>query len=127
MKEPHWVSRDFVITIHNSALARFGGSAGIREVNLLESALARPEQLFHYEKASIFQMAAAYAHGIVKNHPFIDGNKRTAFLTAAFFLEKNGQSLQAPEVEAVTHTLGLAASALTQEDYAAWLEKSCPS
>ena len=125
MKKPHWVSLEFVIAVHNAALSRFGGTPGIRKMNMLESAFSRPEQLFHYENANHYQLAAAYAYGVVKNHPFIDGNKRTAFLAAAFFLEKNGHYLQAPEVEAVTHTLGLAASAITQDDYAQWLERSC--
>ncbi|WP_411847760.1 type II toxin-antitoxin system death-on-curing family toxin [Roseibacillus persicicus] len=87
--------------------------------------MGQPQQLFHYEKANLFQLAASYAHGIVKNRPFADGNKRTGFMAAYVFLRMNGQALQAPEVEAVTHTLGLAASTLTKQDYANWLEKSC--
>ena len=125
MTEPHWLPKEAVLAIHSALLSRHGGIDGVREPELLESALGQPQQLFHYEKANLFRLAASYAHGIVKNHTFVDGNKRTAFMAAYVFLRMNSHSLQAPEVEAVTQTLGLAASALTQEDYATWLEKSC--
>lgn len=106
-------------------LERFGGLEGMRDEGLLESALNRPRHLFAYEKPSLFEMAAAYAAGIVKNHPFLDGNKRSGFIAAALFLEVNGLSFQAPEEEAVERTLALAAGAIGEADYAAWLEKSC--
>ena len=125
MNEPHWLPLEALNAIHETLLSRHGGPSGTREPGLLESALNQPLQLFHYEKADLFQLAASYAHGIVKNHPFVDGNKRTGFMAAYTFLRINGYHLTAPEVEAVTHTLGLAASAITQDDYAAWLEKSC--
>lgn len=125
MNQPDWIEKPLVLAMHESALSRHGGSTGTRDEGLLDSALARPEQLFHYERADIFHLAATYAHGIVKNHPFIDGNKRTGFLAAALFLETNGWKLIAPEVEAVTQTLGLAAGMIEAGEYAAWLQRSC--
>ena len=80
---------------------------------------------FAYEAPSIFELAAAYAHGIVKNHPFIDGNKRAGFIAATLFLETNGWVFAAPEPEVVLHTLALAASEETEADYATWIEQSC--
>ena len=125
MSEPHWVSQELALALHAASLERFGGSDGLRDVNLLESSLSRPLQLFFYENASLFQLAAAYTHGLIKNHPFVDGNKRTAFLAGAIFLEKNGLRLEASEADAYTYTYGLAASTISQENYALWLEESC--
>ena len=125
MKAPQWIPKEAIITVHNSLLSRYGGPAGIREPELLESALAQPQQLFHYQSSSLYELAACYAHGIAKNHPFVDGNKRTSFMSAYLFLRMNGLSLQAPETEAVTQTLALAASTISQENYALWLEESC--
>jgi death-on-curing protein len=122
MSEPVWVDKTDCLSAHDKLLRHFGGASGIRDEGLLSSALARPEQLFHYEKASTFELAACYAHGIVKNHPFVDGNKRTGFVAAALFLEANGFSLRAPEEEAVVQTLGLASGAIGEADYAAWLK-----
>ena len=106
-------------------LERFGGLEGIREEALLDSALHRPQHLFRYGSPSLFEMAAAYAVGIVKNHPFIDGNKRAGFMAAYIFLGANGEFLDAPEVEAVDRTLALAAGAIGEAEYAVWLEASC--
>ncbi|MFZ4682421.1 MAG: type II toxin-antitoxin system death-on-curing family toxin, partial [Terrimicrobiaceae bacterium] len=92
---------------------------------LLESALHRPQQIFAYAKPSLFELAAAYAAGIVKNHPFLDGNKRAGFVTAYIFLGANGFALDAPEEEVVERTLALAAGAIEEAEYGAWLEKSC--
>ncbi len=106
-------------------LERFGGLEGVRDEGLLESALNRPRHLFAYGKPSLFELAASYATGLVKNHPFLDGNKRTGFVAAALFLEINGCSFEAPEEEVVERTLALAAGAITEGDYAVWLKKSC--
>jgi death-on-curing protein len=106
-------------------LQRFGGLDGVRDEGLLESALNRPKQLFAYGKPSLVQMAAAYAAGIVQNHPFLDGNKRSGFMAAALFLEINGLSFRAPEIEVVERTLALAAGAIDEPEYGAWLERSC--
>jgi len=128
MNEPVWITREDCLAYHESLLERFGGLSGIRDESLLDSALNRPKHLFAYGKPSIFQMAASYAHGIVKNHPFLDGNKRAGFIAAALFIETNGYRFQAPEEEAVLETLSLAASETSEEAYATWLERtSVPS
>lgn len=105
-------------------LADYGGASGIRDTNLLESALAKPQQLFHYGKPSVCELAASYAFGIIRNHPFVDGNKRTGFLLAVGFLELNGLHFHATEVDAVLKTLALAAGELEEADYAKWLEEN---
>ena len=105
-------------------MTRFGVLGGRRQEGLLDSALSRAQQLHHYGTPSHFDMAAAYAHGIVRNHPFLDGNKRSGMMAAALFLELNGWIFQAPEEEAVIQTLALAAGELDAVGYAAWLERS---
>ena len=125
MKEPFWLSMRIILAIQEDLLARFGGLSGIREEGLLESAMNRPMQAFHYGSPTIFELAASYAHGIVKNHPFLDGNKRAGFMAAYTFLGVNGHQLTAPEEEAVLQTLALAAGETDAAGYAAWLERSC--
>ena len=125
--EPCWLTREAVLAIHAQLLARFGGSAGIREDNMLESALAKPRQLHAYGQPNVYEMAAAYAFGIVKNHPFVDGNKRAGFVAAYTFLGINGFDFTAPEAEAVIFTRGLAAGEITHEQYTLWLQKSSRS
>lgn len=122
MEEPVWVSEEDCLSFHDKLLARFGGASGVRDRGLLASAL-RPQQLFAYEKPTMCDMAAAYAHGIVKNHPFVDGNKRSGLLAATLFLEANGIRFSATEEDAVVQTLALAAGAITAEDFAAWLKR----
>ena len=122
MKEPVWGLRDVVLAFHERLLAEHGGSAGIRDEGMLESALGRPENLFAYGKPTLFDLAASYAFGLVKNHPFIDGNKRIGFATAALFLELNGRHFGGAEVEVVLQTLALAAGELTESAYAEWLK-----
>ena len=124
MKEPYWLTREECLALHDMMLAQYGGCSGIRDEGLLESALARPQQLHHYGKPTMPEMAAAYAAGIVKNHPFLDGNKRTGFMLAATFMELNGLVLTAPEESVVQQTLGLAAGKVKEADYAAWLEEN---
>ncbi len=121
MKEPYWFSRDEVLALHDLMLADYGGLGGVRDDNMLESALAKPRQLYHYGKPSLAEMAAAYAAGVVKNHPFLDGNKRTGFMLGAAFLERNGREFTATEVDATLKTLALAAGAMTEAEYADWL------
>jgi len=123
--EPVWVPREVILSTQEELLNRFGGLSGIRDEALLESALHRPQQIFAYAKPSLFELAAAYAAGIVKNHPFLDGNKRAGFVTAYIFLGANGFALDAPEEEVVERTLALAAGAIEEAEYGAWLEKSC--
>ena len=125
MKKPKWISHEVVLAIHEQLLALYGGSAGIRDEGLLTSALGRPQNLLAYEQSSIFAMAAAYAAGIIRNHPFIDGNKRAGFVVCAVFLERNGYELLASEEEATLTTLALAAREIKEAAYAAWLQKNC--
>lgn len=125
MKEPVWIDETDVYTFHQEMLAMFGGLSGLRDEGLLQSALSRPRHLFHYGKPSLFELAAEYAFGIVKNHPFFDGNKRAGFMAAALFIEANGWSFGASEEEVVVHTRALAAGEVGAEEYAAWLKASC--
>jgi death-on-curing protein len=124
MKEPRWVLRETVLAQQERLLAEFGGLSGLRDTGLFDSALARPQQLFAYGKPDVCDLAAAYAFGLVRNHPFLDGNKRIGFATAVLFLELNGREFIASEVDAVVQTLALAASALDEAGYAAWLKKN---
>ena len=118
MKLPVWLSRTEVLAFHEEQLREHGGLAGVRDENTLEGALARPSNLFHYEKPNLAALAAVYAHGIAKNHPFSDGNKRTAFVCAAVFLGLNGVRLTFSEPKAVEMTLSLAAGNMSREDVA---------
>jgi len=124
MKPPAWLRKDVVLVLHEELLAEFGGEAGTRDEGLLESALGRPLNLFSYEKPSLFQLAASYAFGIIKNHPFLDGNKRTGFMAAYTFLARNGYILDASEAEATAATLSLADGELTEEQYADWIKEN---
>ncbi len=121
MSEPVWVEEEDCLSFHEKLLARFGGASGLRDRGLLLSALARPQHLLAYERPTMFELAAAYAHGIVKNHPFLDGNKRSGFLAAALFLESNGFRLTATEESALLKTFQLAAGDLTLAEFANWL------
>ncbi len=125
MKEPVWVDMADALSFHEEMLARFGGLPGLRDKGLLESALHRPRQLFDYGEPDLFDLAAAYASGIVRNHPFLDGNKRAGFMAAALFLEINGFSFRATEEDVVLQTLGLAAGQIKAAAYAKWLKASC--
>jgi death-on-curing protein len=122
MREPVWVLREVVFMLHEQSLAQFGGSAGIRDEGLLDSALGRPQNLLAYGKPTLFDLAASYAFGLVKNHPFIDGNKRTGLIVAVTFLELNGLRFGAGEVDAAVSTLALAAGAMSEEAYSKWLK-----
>ena len=122
MKEPVWVLREVVLMAHEQSLAQFGGPAGVRDEGLLDSALSKPQNLFNYGKPTLFELAASYAFGLVKNHPFIDGNKRTGFVIAVIFLELNGCRFQATEVDAALRTLALAAGEMSEAAYADWLK-----
>jgi death-on-curing protein len=115
-----------VLAIHDVLLAEFGGAPGIRDESLLESALARPRNLwsYAYEKPNLFRLAAAYTHGIVKNHPFVDGNKRTGYVIGGIFLERNGQNLNASEEEATAAIMALASNTITEEVFAHWLQNN---
>jgi len=123
--EPTWLLRAAVLAVHNQMIAEFGGSNGIRDEGLLDSALARPINLFNYDPdADFHDLAATYAGGIIQNHPFVDGNKRTGFMAAFMFLARNGLRLNADEITATTMTLALASSDIDEEPYANWLRQN---
>jgi len=124
MNEPNWVDRQVLAAIQNELLNRFGGLAGIRDEGLLDSAINKPKNPCAYGQPTIFDLAASYATGLVKNHPFLDGNKRIGFMAAYVFLGANGWSLEATEEEAVLETLALAAGERAEADYAAWLARN---
>jgi death-on-curing protein len=121
MKEPLWLTRAIAIATHDMMLAQHGGLAGVRDEGLLESALTKPQNKFAYGSPSLAEMAASYAAGIIHNHPFVDGNKRTGFVLAATFLEINGHDFSADELHAIEQTLALAANAISEKEYARWL------
>jgi len=120
--EPRWLTKTGLVLLHDRSLALHGGSPGLRDEGLLESALARPLNRYGYEDVSdVIDLAATYAVGLSSNHPFIDGNKRTAFLAAGVFLEKNGLSLTADPVSATLTMLKVAAGEMDIDALAAWL------
>ncbi len=121
MTEPRWLTREAIEIIHDEQLTEHGGAEGIRDLGLLESAIAGPQNLFAYGEGDFCAIAAAYANGIVRIHPFVDGNKRTGFLAAYTCLDLNGLVLIAPDAEAVVMTLDLAAGEMPEEGFAAWL------
>ncbi len=123
--EPNWLKKSNLLAIHSELLARFGGLDGLRDPGRLDAALDRPKNRFAYEKPDSFDLAACYAHGIVVNHPFNDGNKRTGFMAAYTFLGINGRRLTAPEEAAVSMTLALASTELNEKAYARWLADNC--
>lgn len=121
--QPIWITERLARTIHDAQINQQGGSYGIRDENLFLASLDRPRNLLAYgDSPNLFDLAAAYGYGIAKNHPFIDGNKRTAFVLMAVFLELNGYSLDAPETEVVTIIIRLATDLETQESISKWLE-----
>jgi len=124
VKEPLWIDREDTLAIHDMMLAQHGGLAGVRDFGLLESSLNRPRHLFSHGSPSIQELAAAYACGVVRNHPFNDGNKRTGFMVAATFLEVNGRRLVAKEQDVVAHTVALAARKSSEAEYGVWLAKN---
>ncbi len=126
MKEPRWLRLNEVLVLHGMHLASFGGRAGVRDLGLLESALARPRQLFSYARKppALARLAASYAFGIVRNHPFVDGNKRTGLIAAFTFLDLNGMQVTASEQEGYQVFMALAAGNLSEAELARWLERN---
>jgi death on curing protein len=116
-----WINPRALLLLHGESLVLHGGAPGIRDNGLLESALMRPQNLALYGQPDVFECAAAYAFGLAKNHPFIDGNKRAAFLGAGMFLRLNGYRLTATPQDATLTMLSLAAGNISEADYAAWL------
>jgi len=122
---PVWISEELVIAVHARQITEHGGSAGIRDKSLLQSALARPQQLYAYGDPSpdIAELAASLAYGIAKNHPFVDGNKRTAAVLCELFIMVNGMSLEASDQEMLSVFLALAGGSLNEDELADWLRK----
>jgi death-on-curing protein len=121
MTEPRWLDFDLVLDFHAEQLALFGGPDGVRDVGLLESALARPVNRFAYGETDLSTLTAAYGFGIAKNHPFVDGNKRTALASMIVFLGLNGVDLDAPQEEAAAIVFSLAAGEITEDILAGWI------
>ena len=122
MRVPVWIDERDALALHGRLLALDGGAARVRNVGLLQSALARPQQLHAYgDGPATIDMAASYTVGIVRNHPFVDGNKRTGFVVGVLFLELNGQRFTATEEDATQAVLGLAAGTLDEASFTRWL------
>jgi death-on-curing protein len=123
---PVWIEKRVVLAYHDMQLAEHGGATGVRDEGLLESALARPQNIAAYadDVPTLYRLAAAYAFGIARNHPFVDGNKRTALVVAIAFLERNGVAFAASQQEAYLTFYDLAAGKLTEEELTAWFEKN---
>ena len=125
MTEPNWVRRDVLELLHSQTIAEHGGADGLRDEGLLESALARPKNLYHYENVSaVARLAACYGFGLAKNHALIDGNKRIAFIAAGVFLRLNGYRLTADQAQATLVMLSVAAGSFSEEALADWLRKN---
>jgi death-on-curing protein len=117
------VNQQALIFLHSESLAEHGGAEGIRDEGLLESALDRPLNLYNYEQETdIAKLAAAYGFGIVRNHPFVDGNKRVGFLTVGLFLALNGYALEVSQLEATQTMLALAAGEISENELSQWLK-----
>ncbi len=122
MKEPRWIDRRSLVLLHSETLAEHGGRSGIVDEGRMDSALARPRQMFSYgRKHDLARLAAAYAVALVRNHPFVDGNKRAAFLAVGLFLGLNDFRLAADQADAARNVLGLAAGEINEEQFAKWV------
>ena len=127
-REPTWIEEREALAIHDQLLALHGGAAGVRDLSMLSSALARPRQHHaHGASSGIGQLAALYTAGIVRSHPFVDGNKRTGFVVGVLFLELNGFNFRACEEDATQAVLELAAGRLDEKGYSAWLHANATS
>jgi death on curing protein len=121
VSQRRWLTKDVILAIHDEQLAEHGGRPGIRDLGLLESALARPINCAAYADATVFDLAAAYAFGIIRDHPFVDGNKRVAFLADALFLLDNGFEIAANDEAIIATVLSLADGAIDEPAFALWL------
>jgi death on curing protein len=118
--EPVWLDAEVALAIHDRQLAEHGGGTGVRAPDMLESALGRPVNQWHYGEDDCCALAAAYAFGVARNHPFVDGNKRTAWVLARLFLALNGVTISFPPDDAITTVLALAAGELSEDELADW-------
>jgi death-on-curing protein len=125
MNEPLWITQEETLAFHSMLIANFGGSDGVRDEGKLLASLNRPKQQFHYEERSLMELAATYASGIVKSHPFVDGNKRTGLMVCQLFVETNSYRFEASEEEAALQILALADDRLTDTELTVWLEANC--
>jgi death on curing protein len=125
-KVPAWITYDQALAIHSRQLRRFGGAPGLRDEGMLRSALERPINRWRYEQASLRGLAAAYAFGLAKNHAFVDGNKRIAFMAMVAFLRKNGVRFAPDQAQATKITLALAAGEVSEQSLARWITDSLP-
>jgi death on curing protein len=127
-KEPLWIEERDAVAIHDRLLAHHGGATGLRDLGLLQSALARPRQHYAYAKTpDVVEMAALYTAGAVRNHPFVDGNKRTGFVIGVLFLELHGFDFKASEEDALQAVMALAAGTLDEARYTEWLRENVKS
>lgn len=123
--EPRWISKKALLLLHEESLAEFGGARSLRDEGLLESALARPRNTHAYNSAAtLAELAASYGYGVAKNHAFVDGNKRAAFLCIGLFLAVNGYRLTAPQVDAIETMLSVAAGTMTEDALALWIAQN---
>ena len=126
MNEPQWLDANIILDVHAEHLALFGGADGVRDRGLLESALARPINQFAYGETDLASLAATYAFGIAKNHPFVDGNKRTAFASIMVFLGLNGIDFAPRPEHATAMILSLAAGEVSEQSLARWIRDNWP-
>ncbi|MBK7002487.1 MAG: type II toxin-antitoxin system death-on-curing family toxin [Rhodoferax sp.] len=124
MSDWKWISRQVLLLLHDESLAEHGGASGLRDAGLLDSALARPVNLALYAKPDVADLAAAYGVGLAKNHAFVDGNKRAAFLAVGLFLALNGYRLNATQANATLTMLSVASGSLPEADFANWIRKN---
>jgi death-on-curing protein len=127
MSEPEWLDTSIVLDVHAEQLALFGGADGVRDLGLLESALGRPLNKFAYGETGLAALAAAYAFGIARNHPFVDGNKRAAFAAIVVSLGLNGIDLDVPPEAATAMILGMAAGEISEEGLTRWIADNIPT
>jgi death-on-curing protein len=126
MTEPEWLEIALIVAIHDEQLAIHGGLSGLRDPAMLESALDRPRNKWAYESTGLPELAAAYGYGIAKNHPFVDGNKRTSLLAIYTFLGINGIDFIVPEAEAAAMIFALAAGEVSEESLTRWIRDNWP-
>ncbi len=126
MTEPIWFTYEQALAAHSAQLRRFGGAPGLRDEGALRSALDRPANKWHYEGTELPELAAAYAFGLAKNHPFVDGNKRDAFIAMVAFLRKNGVDFRPDQAQSTAIVLAVAAGEVSEESLAQWIRDNLP-
>jgi death-on-curing protein len=126
VSEPEWFTHEPAIAGHSLQLRRYGGAPGLRDEGALISALERPVNKWHYENAELAELAAAYAFGLAKNHPFVDGNKRIAFISMVAFLRKNGVPFRPDQAQSTAIMVAVAAGEVSEESLARWIRDNWP-